>query len=59
MTMSKRTRATANKENIDPDDIDFREPKQKITKGSGGKCFASSLSEAEMADCGAKHCEKH
>ena len=45
--MSKHTHATANKKNIDPDDIGFHEPKQKKTKALGGKCFASPLSEAE------------
>lgn len=50
--MSKRTRATTSKENIDPDDNDFRKPKQKKSKASAGNCFASPLSEAEMADYG-------
>lgn len=51
MRMSKCTRATA-KENIDPDDTEFHEPKQKRTKPSGGERFASPQSEAEMVNYG-------
>ena len=50
MTMSKSTRATTSKDNIDIDDTDFHEPKAKRANASAGNRFASLLSEAEMVD---------
>ena len=50
MTMSKSTRATTSKDNIDLDDTNFHEPKAKRANASAGNRFASPLSEAEMVD---------
>ena len=52
MSKPKRARAITCKENIDPDDVYFREPKQKKSKASSSNRFASPLSEAEIAKYG-------
>ena len=49
MIMAKR-KAGVSKENVDPDLVDFREPRPKKAKAGSSSHFAAPLSEVEVAE---------